>query len=901
MPKKTIYWLCGAVVLVALGFYGFSKWTEARQKVNLWTLVPDDAVFVVETNNAPRFVDQLQQSDLWASVSRMPFVLRLEDQLALLDSLSTTRTQLRNFLTKKNILVSLHVMGRSEPELIYYVPVSTVAEHRYVRTLMENVGKAGEFRQEVRDYQGVQITDVIHKTNKDNLSFFSYHNNLIISPSPVLVEEIVRKINRGQLESPAKEYKNTNYLTQADVFANVFINYRHLPDLLGVFLKKDLLDDVNLLSSLCRNSMLELKLQNNRLFLNGFSNPETVEGSLFSRLQDHSAKSFKVREFMPNRAAVVLHLGLNQMGALRQEPGKVNAAFVDTLANSFSGELALCYLESHDVRSSPEKILFAQASNPAYTQSLLNRLQPNPTGGTSEKHGTRTIRLLNAKELPQQLFGDAFKGFEQIYYTTLVDYILFTDDVATMRALLNDVEAGNVWSKSKALQPLLEEMQQEDNVGLFINTANAWNLLVRAMNPQKGVSLQGNSSIFKKFNYFSFQFSAAENQYYTSILLRHQEESTVKEALAREGIRQEDVFNLKKQVLNGPFLTQYPIDNSEEVVVQDSALVLQGLAANLNKRNWTDTLSARVVGPVLQLPYGEDKRLKYFFATANSIYGIDKNGRDIDNFPFTLGDSLLLQRLTMFDYDRNGTYKLAVDDALGNLFILDMQGTLQPGFNPLRLDGRLAAPPQHFKVNGRNVLLVVLENGYIYALGEQGDPYPGFPINLNTTLKSGLFSKLGISFRRSQFTTVTQGGEVVTFDLTGEIVQREQMLRPHKRSSFEMIPEASGKSFIIARSDPGRVALFSQDQKLLLDRRFVTSSKKVVQYFHFGGDRKLYVITETGPRKAYVFDVQAKPLGEEPINASYPVSVRFNEVENQYILFAAYNNLVQKITLQGRD
>ncbi|RNI31213.1 hypothetical protein EFB08_01380 [Rufibacter latericius] len=889
------------VVLLALGFYGFSKWTEAREKVSLWTLVPDNAVFVVETNNAPRFVDHLQQTDLWATVSQMPYVLRMDDQLALLDSLSSNgRTQLRNFLTKKNVLVSMHVLGRTEYEMIYYVPVSTVAQHRYIRTLVENLNKTGMYRQEVRDYQGFQITDLIHQSNNGNLSYFSFHNNLVISPSPVLVEEIIRKINRGQLESPAKDYKNTNYLSQPDVYANVFINYQHVPDLLGVFLKKDLLDDVNMLSSLCRNSMLELKLDNNRLFLNGFSHPETVAGSLYSRLKGHPGKTFRLREVLPERAAIVLHLGLNQMNSLRPKTAQTENPYLDSLSGSFAGELGLCYLEAYDTKTSPEKILFAESSNPGLTQQMLNRLQPGQTSGTVEKHGKYTIRLLTAKELPQQLFGEMFRGFEQAYYTTLQNYILFTDDVATMRSLLSEVEEGKVWGKAEAMKPILNESQQQDNVGLFVNTSHAWNLLLRSMSPQKQVSLLSNSAIFKKFNYFSVQFTAAENQYYTSFVLRHQEESRVKAVLANQGIRQEETFDFNSRLVSAPFLTQYVVDNSQEVVVQDSALVLYGIGAQRGRRNWSDTLSSKVMGPVLQLPYGADNRLKYFFATANRIHCINKNGQDEENFPFTLGDSLRLQRLTVFDYDKTNDYRLVADDNLGNLFILDTQGNLQPGWNPMRLDSRLAAPPQHVKVNGRNVIMVVLENGYIYAFGTQGEPYPGFPINLNTNLRSGLFPKLGISFRRSLFTTVSQGGEVITFDLTGAITKREQLLRPDRRSTFKLVPESGGKSFIIARSDPGRVALFQQDGKLLLDRRFVTSSAKEVQYFHFGGDRKLYVIWETGPRKAYLFDVHAQPLGQDPINTSYPVTVRYNEVQNQFTIFSTYNKLLQKTVVQGR-
>ncbi|MFC6997620.1 hypothetical protein [Rufibacter roseus] len=901
MPKKTILLLCGLVVLVALGFYGFSKWSEARAKVDLWTLVPDDAVFVVETDHAPRLVEHLKRTDLWGTLTQTPYVLRLEDQLTLLDSLSSGRSQLRNFLDQKNILMSLHVLGKAEQELVYYVPVNTVAEHRYVRTLVENLGKADEYRLDTRDYQGYQITDVISETNNNNnLTYFSYHNNLVISASSVLVEEIVRKINRGQLESPAQDYKNTNYLSQPDVFANVFINYRHLPDLLNTFLKEDLRDDVNMLSSLCRNSMLGLKIQNNRLFLNGFSNPETVEGALFGQMDGHKPKKLMLRELVPARAALLLHMGLDQVGALRREPGKAAATFIDTLANSFAGELGLCYLEAHDIRTSAEKVLFVQSGNPALSQTMLNRMQPGNSAGTQEKHGENIIRLLTVKELPQQLFGPMFKGFEQTYYTTVRDYLLFTDDVATMRTLLNDIDVGKVWSKSGAMEPMLEEMQQENNLGLFINTPNAWNLLLRSVNKESQSKLMANNSVIKKFNSFTFQFSAAEDQYYTSIILRHQEESGVKAILADQGLWQIETFDLKSQLISKPFLTQHPIDKSDEVVVQDSAFVLHAIGAQQGKRNWSDSLSSKVIGSVQQYPYGPNDRLTYFFATSNKIHCVDRNGRALENFPFNLGDSTRLQHLNVFDYDKAKDYRLVVDDALGNVFIMNMEGNLQQGWDPKRLESRLASAPQHFKVNGRNVILVVLENGYIYAFNNQGEAYPGFPIYLNTNLKSEVYGRVGISFRRSNFTLVTQSGEVITFDLTGEITKREQLVRPDRRSAFKMVVEPNGKSYIIARTDPGRVALYSQDLRLLLDRRFVTSSPKEVQFFHFGGDRQLYVVTETGPGKAYLFDVQAKLLGKDPIDTHFPVSVRYDEVKNQYTVFSTDQQVVQKTIVQGR-
>ncbi|WP_347157977.1 hypothetical protein [Pontibacter chitinilyticus] len=901
MPKRFLLYFLGFVVLASLAYYGFSRWKDSREKVDLWTLVPDSATFVVETNNHAELVEHLKKTGLWNSLAILPFAQRFQENITWLDSISPGTQRLERFLDKKSILTSVHVVGKSDVEVVYYVPVNSVGEHRFLRTLMEHIGQSAVYKEDNRDYQGMQLTDVTNTRNGSSFTYFSYHNNVIMSPSSVLVEEVVRRINRGTLTSVAADFKSSNYLGQPEVYANVFINYRNLPDLLALFLQHDLMPEVQYLSSLCQSGMLELKLEQNKIFLNGFSTPERLKGSLHANLKPKKPQPLGVKAYLPSRTAVLLDFGMEGVTQLRAQAkdaqkGSAYAATVDSLARTISDEVALAYMESFNITASPEKVVFAHLGNKRQAAKLLASLSQRVGAARkakpyTEEYGSYTIRMLDVPELPAQLFGRLFSGFEQSYMVEVDDYLLFASDIATLRNLLDDISAENVWGKSVAQKAFLEETLQEANFSLYLNTVNAWYILNRYVTDEDREDLLQNASLIKRFNQISLQFSKVDSQYYTSFVFRRQ----------NRGKAGDDVFSTEltmpfaSRLDTRPFALQNAVDRSREVVVQDSANVLHNITAN-DKPGWTDSVGTSIRSDIKQIEFGPENKLRYLYATTNHIHAIDNQGQELENFPFNLGDSLRIQHLSVFDYEKNGNYRLLVDDAQGNLYLYDMRGTAIPGWQPRRMDYRLAAEPQHIRVGGYDVILVLLENGYIYALNRDGETYPGFPFSIKSPLTSGAIIKAGSDLRHTEATVVTKYGDVVVFNLQGKMLQREQLLRPSKRAMFELIPESSnGRSFILVRQDQGKVAVFDQDLRQVFEKRYVTSAPKIVQYYNFGGDKKVYAITETGPQKTYLYDEKGNLIGGRALENSQPVTIYYNEGTNTYTIYTVLRHELRKI------
>jgi len=474
------------------------------------------------------------------------------------------------------------------------------------------------------------------------------------------------------------------------------------------------------------------------------------------------------------------------------------------------------------------------------------------------------------------------------------NYLLFAPEVTTLRAILDDIASGEVWGRSVAQKAFLEETLQEGNFSLYLNTVNAWYILNRYVKEENREDLLQNSSLIRRFNQVSLQFARADGQYYTSFLFRRQDRAA---ATGEEGFEVETTIPFAHRLQTPPIPIQNAVDRSREIVVQDSLHVLHNITAS-GSHGWTDSVYTSLRGTIQQVELGPDKKLRYVFATANRIHAIDNQGKNLENFPFNIGDTLRIQRLAVFDFEKNRDYRFLVDDALGNLYMYDTRGNTIPGWQPRPMDYRLAATPQHLRVGGRDVILVLLENGYIYALDTKGETLPGFPFSLRVPITSEGVARVGADLRRSQVTVVSRYGEVVVFNLQGQVLKREQLPRPSKSAMFDLIPDAGGRSFIIVRQDQGKVAAFDQDLKELFEKRYVTSAPKIVQYFNFGGGNQVYAITETGPQKTYLYGADARLIGGRSLESNQPVSIFYNEVGNNFTVYKVYRRELQKLTFK---
>jgi hypothetical protein len=317
------------------------------------------------------------------------------------------------------------------------------------------------------------------------------------------------------------------------------------------------------------------------------------------------------------------------------------------------------------------------------------------------------------------------------------------------------------------------------------------------------------------------------------------------------------------------------------VLVQDTANVLHYVTPD-NVVAWSDSLRGPLVGAPLRLPGATGLLL----ATPGQLFQLDSRGQVQPNFPLNLPDTVRATSLSVSPAGGNAARRLLVAGASGNLFLYDTQGRTFPGWQPKQLEFRLAGPPQYLTVDGRDVVVVLLENGYVYAFDQAGNPYPGFPISMGARLAGSGLAETGATLSRTRVTVVTQHGELVSFNLSGDVVSRRRVTTWSRTSRFRLIPDQQQRSFVVAREDGNRFTLLDPSGRQLLNQTFVTTAPRSVQYFSFGPGRQVYAVTETGPGKAYLYDARARLIGGQPFSSTVPqVALSYDAATDLYHLF----------------
>ncbi|RAK69763.1 hypothetical protein [Hymenobacter edaphi] len=905
MSNRLLVLLSGLLLLMALASYVYYRRVVARTPVDPWALVPEDAALVIATRDHPTLVRRLKETQLWDNLASLRYFQQVEEQVVLADSLGSTKGSVLDFLGRKTVLTSLHVTSPRSFDLLFQVPVSSVREHRQIRTLVEGLGRDVRYQVRTRDYHGNQMITVTQRRNGLGLTYVNYRNTLIISANAGLVEAVLQRTEFPQQQSIAAEFGATDYLQLKDVDAALLINYRQLPPFLGVFFRPELRTDFEYLASIGSKSLLEMKLTGNRVLFNGFTNAETAAGSLHQRLRGQRTGRLRMAEVLSTRTAALVHL---HAAARALRPAAVTDTLarplVDSLAATLDDEAALCYLATSSPRVLPGRLALVRTRNAARTAQWLGLLRRRTgTSPSFERFGPYQLYQNGVPRLAERLLGPLFApvGAAAPGATALVgDYLVLADDAAALRTYLADVAAGQTWTRTPSQVALLEETTPVAQLSVVLDTRNSWNMLLRALVEERRAGLLRNEALLQRFPQVALQYAPADSgQYYTQLVLRH---PPVGPAVAGPqtagGVGSTLNFQAGLAPL-GPVLLPAAAGRPAPVLVQDRRGTVH-LVTPDNTVGWSDSLGGPLVGPPGLLPGAFGRRTGLLLLTANRIHLLDERGRSARNFPLNLPDTVQAASLSSAPPADNQPARLLVADRYANLFLFDARGNAPAGWQPKRLDFALAAPPQLLRVGGRDVVVCLLENGYIFAYDALGNPLPGFPISLGARLHTSAFVEAGPTLRRTRLTVVNQHAELLTFTLSGEIGPRRRLTTWSRNSVFRLVADPAGRGYVVTRDDgQGHLTVLDAAGRTLVEQRFLTSAEKPAQLFDFGNGRRVLVVTETGPGKAYLYDARGRLIGGQPFDSSAPtVGLSYDATAATYQLFRVVGTELRRLTLK---
>ena len=883
MSRKLLALCTALLLLLALATYVYYRRTLAAVAVDPYTLVPDDAVLVLSTHDHPALVRHLQETELWDNLTAVRYFQQAAGHLALADSLTGGSTRRRNALLNvlghKLVITSVHVTGAGQFDVLYQVPLAKVSEYRQVRGLLETLGRDPRYRLSTRDYEGQELTVLTERRSETGLTVLNYRNHLLISANAGLVEAVVRRLAHPEAPTVVAAFGATDLLKQRGVDAELLVNYRRLPQFLDVLFRSEAHGQFDQLTGLVSQGLLGLKLAGSRAQLQGFSNPETAQGTLQQRLRGQPAQPLGMAALLSTRTALLLHLAANPVRTWPRPARPVadsldRHAALDSLRATFGNEMAVAYLAAPAAGSRPGRLALVRCLAPARTARWLARLRrldgSSPAFTKVGPYEVHPVGFSEAAVLGPLLAPGLPAAVEvRAGASVLVDDYLVLADELTLGGYLADVVAGRTWAKTPAQVAFLQETLPRARLSVFVDTRNSWNALLGVLTEERRAGLLRNEALFKRFPQIALQLvpaaneAAPEAQYYTQFLLRHPD---LGPATAQPGgpAANGRVLAFRHLLIGAPTLLPALGTRVSAVVVQDSTNTLHFVSAD-NTVLWSDTLAGPAVGVGL-LPAGGGVPGGLLLGAGSRLHLLATDGREELPFPLHLPDTVRLVALRAAPGGAGTAARLLALTAGNDLLFLDAKGRLFPGWQPKRLEFPVAGLPAVLGVSGRDVVLVPLQNGYVYAFDGRGSLFPGFPLSMGGRLAGGLLVQVGSTLGRTRLTLVNQHGELLTFTLSGDILSRRRVATWSRTARFRLVPDPRGRTYALTREDGNQLDVYLPTQAApLFTQRFVTSGPKPVQFFDFGPGRRVVAVTEPGPGQVFLYDGQGRLLGGAPL------------------------------------
>lgn len=867
-------------ILAAASYYFYTEHVK-EDTFNSWQIIPSNAAIVVETADADAAWKQVLETDIGKGFKNTPVYNDISVFFNAIDSLSGSENG-NEVLLKNPLRISFVPVAQDQFELLYVLPVIDSDVQQVISNVNASFQKSDNYEVVVRNYLDKQIKEVNKIGKSGSFSFLFYENHLVVSKSAFLVESVIRLITGDKIADFRS--KNSELFTLPSLMtdeANIYINYPQLAKWLNTFAKPSNASFFDPLSKVEGGAALDFSISTNVFIFNGFSLSYDT-ANLFPQHKNEEAGKINSSNLIPANAEYVWTYRFSQKDD-----------FTEDVSNWIGNEMSLIALPSLREGESSD-LLLIESRDPGEALNHFNMLAERAANEDTvyrESYAGYPLTEIVPLEWPQKALK-MYDPDQLAFFTIVNNYIAVSNNLETLKILIEDIENENTWGKNLDIRKYLQLGLEEVNMSLIVHPENYWRSLLYNVNDQWQGKFQEYSTFFKGFVISSFQINRLEDKYYTSALFSYEQQENLAQGDRTMDTRISKTFN--HPLHSQPFIVKSHKSNQFEILIQDEEKNLMLIDWDGN-RLWQDSISSYIESDVHQIDFYKNEKLQYFFTGENKIFVVDRNGDFVEDYPLTVGERNI-KYAQVIDYDNSKNYRFALADDQGSIYLLNKHGKILDGWGPKRLQGSLSQAPFHTRIRGRDYIVVIQERGVVHILNRRGEHYNKFPIDLEYRIAGKIFLQKGTDATSSELHLVTENGQLIKINLEGNIVSKENLYRPTRESKFYLVPEAQNKTYIIVREGLNRIAVLNNKGERRFEKDYLSLDPLEIQYYNFGAGKEIIGITDQEQQFTYLYNESGDLINNRPINSAEPVAILYFNGTKQFHIFKVYNNTLSSLT-----
>lgn len=578
---RRVFWLILVLILVYVGYSLSKLFLLSDNAVRQIYLVPKDASIIIQTDDPLNNWKTFSDSKPWSTLKKSESFAELSESVEALDSMLNANKKMLSLVGKRDLTISMHKTKSTDWDFLIIADLKKVSKMKLLLSQAEQLFKFAGFEVTRRKFQNTDILELYDPESRDILYISFVENHLIASYTGKLIESSILELNDPLIGREALFIEAERMVSNKGL-CKLFINYKNLPDFLGIYLTEQS-EYLQMISKSMDFAGLSFGANDDNLTLTGNTflneNPE----AFISALLTSGKKRMKAHEILSARTAFYTNISFDNAvdfvkrleAALEQNDKNAYESYKKTynrlesffdidlqkvFLNWMSGEFAITQSEPGLLGEKPELILCVHARNIRAAKSNMDYLGEKirkrvPLKINKADYKGYEINYIELGGFFRLFFGKMFDSFEKPYYTYVDDYVVFSNTPGSLLSFIEDYEQKNLLKNDEKFMTALANVNANSSYFVYADTHKFFPLLPAMLTPKSWIDLQKNKEVLYSFPQCIFQLTGGKQDVGMKIVMEYDEykkEENIVEKEIVEQIIEEDAHEAEneKELMN---------------------------------------------------------------------------------------------------------------------------------------------------------------------------------------------------------------------------------------------------------------------------------------------------------------------------------------------------------------
>ena len=538
-----------SVVLILGGFAAFYLWWSPINKIRPIYLVPQDAIFVIESEEPVANWKEISGSEVWQHLQGNQTFASLTAQAVSLDSIVRSNS-LFDFFGNRTLMISAHQYNAKNYDFLFILDLDRASRLKGIKNYLNDLA-GPDYEVTQRSYKQREIIEIYDRTTGDNTYAVFVENLMLISFNHTLIEEAITEYEDPQLGRDLAFIDIDRRVGRDDIF-RLYLQHQYLNDYFTLLLGQEN-EYVRDLSDLIRFTGFRFDIpEPGMLALEGFSALDPEKESYMHAATRAGQAEHEIFAVAPRNSSFIMSLGFENFSSfvgeveqtLEQLPEQKklydeNLKSIEKLLKidveehfvSWVGdEVGMIQITPDPSKNYQAFALVIKAREEEEARENLDFIRRQIKKRTPVKvkdldYKGYEINYLSLKGFFKMFFGKLFSKFDKPYYTIIESFVVFSNHPQTLKHVIDDYSSNNTLAEDVGFEKFYEEFARESSVFSYVNSELLFQNLKPLVSTAQWSEIKSNKDFLVCFAKIGLEVVPDDGVFSTRLLAHFQDPS----------------------------------------------------------------------------------------------------------------------------------------------------------------------------------------------------------------------------------------------------------------------------------------------------------------------------------------------------------------------------------------